>query len=197
MNRSELKLIVIGASAGGISALQKILQRFTHPLSVPVVVILHIHKDTKLMLPLVFGSYYSGGLVEAYDHTPMEPGTIYFATADYHLLIDEKMQLTLTQEPPVMFSRPSIDVTFETAALAFGGGVCGVLLTGASSDGALGLKTIKRYGGYTIVQDPLGAEAKIMPSAALDLFDVDEVLSLEKIGDRLQKLGSRYADAEK
>lgn len=197
MRHTRLKLIVIGASAGGIGALQKILQRVKEPLSVPVVVVFHLHKETKLMLPLVFGSFFSGGLIEAYDHTPLESGNLYFATADYHLLVDEEMQLTLTQEAPVLFSRPSIDVTFESAALALGDRVCGILLTGASSDGARGLQTIQRAGGYTIVQDPEEAEAKIMPQAAIDLIDVDEILSLDNIGDKLQYLGRVYADAEK
>lgn len=192
-----IKVVVIGASAGGISAIQTIFKSMPGPISVPIVVVLHIHRDTKLTLPLIFGQFYSGQLVEAIDKTEMVPGSVYFATPDYHLLVQDEKTLTLTQDVPVHYSRPSIDVTFASAAFALGAGACGVLLTGASADGAEGLKAIHDNGGFTFVQDPAEAESSVMPLAAIKMFNPSAVLGLKEIGRKLSSLGGRYDIAEK
>lgn len=192
-----IKAIIIGASAGGITALQTIFRNMKGPVRLPIIVVLHIHKDTKYTLPLIFGHLYDGPLIEAYDKTEMQPGCVYFAPPDYHLLVEDEKTLSLTQDAPVHYSRPSIDVTFESAAYALGDSACGVLLTGASADGALGLKTIQDHGGFTVVQNPDEAESRAMPQAALQLFKPNAVLGLKEIGETLSSLGGRYDVAEK
>lgn len=189
------KVIVIGTSAGGIAALQTIFKNLKAPLTIPIVVVLHLHKDTQMALPLVFGPMCKGSLHEARDKTELVAGGVYFAPPDYHLLFEDKTMLALTQDVPVHFSRPAIDVTFESAAYTFGAEALGVLMTGASADGALGLKTIRAYGGYTIVQDPEEAETPTMPLSALQIFKPDAVLGLVKIAEALSPFEERHENA--
>ena len=118
----------------------------------------------------------------------MSPGSVYLAPADYHLLIEERGQLALSTEAPVRSARPSIDVLFETAADAYGPELVGVLLTGASADGAEGLAAIKARGGRAIVQDPASAECATMPAAGISATRVDYVLPLEASGGYLVSL---------
>lgn len=186
------KIIVIGTSAGGITALQTVFKNIPTALKVPIVVVLHIHKETQMTLPLIFGHHAKGALYEACDKTHLVPGGIYFAPPDYHVLFEDPSTLALTQDVPVHFSRPSIDVTFESAVYTFGRGVCGVLMTGASADGAQGLKLIKDNGGKTIVQNPEEAEATTMPLSALQMFKPDAVLSLREIARSLWEFGEAY-----
>jgi two-component system chemotaxis response regulator CheB len=132
-------------------------------------------------------------IVEAEDKMPMETGTAYVAPPDYHLLIEERGLIALSTDAPVRAARPSIDVLFETAAEAYGGGLLGILLTGASADGAEGLAAVKARGGRVIVQDPATAECGTMPAAGLAATTVDYVLPLDAIGSYLVSLveGSR------
>jgi two-component system chemotaxis response regulator CheB len=120
-------------------------------------------------------------VIEAEDKMPIQPGHIYLAPADYHLLV-ESGHLALSREEPVHYARPSVDVLFESAADAYAGRVVGVILTGASDDGAHGLARVKARGGLAIVQDPQSAEARAMPEAAIAAAAVDKILSLEEIG---------------
>jgi two-component system chemotaxis response regulator CheB len=182
------ELVCIGASAGGVSALQKILTGFKTSISVPIVVVQHMAESSRINLDMVFGTSFNGLLKEPIDKEVVMPGTVYFAPSGYHLLLEKDLSLSLSQDEPINFARPSIDVFMESAALALGPKVCGVLLTGASSDGAIGMKEIKAAGGYTIVQDPQTAEIKMMPQSALDIMDPDRILRLEEIPAEIQKL---------
>lgn len=184
-----INIIVIGASAGGIHALQTVFKNIPQPLRVPIIVVLHLNKDTQMPLPLIFGQHAKGALYEAGDKTELIAGCFYFAPPDYHLLFEDQHTLALTQDAPVHYSRPSIDVTFESAAQTFGAEACGVLLTGASADGAQGLKYIKESGGCAIVQDPGEADAPTMPLAAVQMFQPDAVLSLVDIAKALSECG--------
>jgi len=121
------------------------------------------------------------------DKTPVEPGRVFLAPCDYHLLVDGA-SFSLSTDEPVNHSRPSIDVLFETAADSYGPGLVAVVLTGANEDGAAGLLKVKESGGRTIVQDPDEAERRTMPEAALATGAVDEVLTLASIADRLRSL---------
>ena len=123
--------------------------------------------------------------MEAVDKTKIEKEQIYFAPPNYHLLVERDFSLSLSQEDPVVFSRPSIDVLFESAARSLGEKVCGVLLTGANEDGAAGLKFIQACGGYTIVQNPMDAEIPTMPQSALTRFRPDFIGSLKEIAQKL------------
>ena len=180
--------IVIGASAGGVEALMRILTAFTPRLSVPVFVVIHLPRDRPSLLAKIFSVHCSVPVREAEDKMPAEPGTLYFAPPDYHLLLERGPSLALSADEAVNYSRPSIDVLFESAIDVYGARVAGVVLTGANHDGAAGLAAIGRAGGVTIVQDPETALAKAMPTAALRSTDVDFVLPLDGIRGLLQML---------
>lgn len=174
------KVIVIGASAGGVEALQFLLQGLPESLHLPIVIVMHLPEHSDIHFGKVISA--PGYQVrEAKDKMPIEEKTISFAPPGYHLLIEKNRTFSLTQDEPVHFSRPSIDVLFESAALVYRKNAIGILLTGANDDGAAGLKRIHDLGGQTIVQDPRSAHVRIMPEAALSLFKPDWVLSLAQI----------------
>lgn len=179
--------IFVGASAGGISAILKLLDILPKDFPIPIIVAQHLPKDLQVQTTLVFERDRKNRVFEAEDKMPIQAGHVYFAPPDYHLLIEPDFVLSLSQDDHVNFSRPSIDVLFESAAIAFGKGACGVLLTGSNEDGAKGLVEIKRLGGKIIVQDPEDAEFSSMPQAALDLIKPDFVGKIPDIANELIK----------
>ncbi|MDB5081387.1 MAG: CheB methylesterase [Chloroflexi bacterium] len=183
----DYKLVVVGASLGGFDALTTILENLPGNFKLPIVVVQHRTRDTgdTLRANIQLRSHLL--LVEPDDKTEITPGKVYLAPPNYHLLV-EKGYFALSIDPPVEYSRPSIDVLFESAAIAFGPALIGVVLTGSNRDGAKGVSLVKEYGGYVIVQDPLTAESKTMPEAALALSQVDRVLPLEEIPLALAEL---------
>jgi two-component system chemotaxis response regulator CheB len=183
-----MKAIFIGTSAGGITAVQKLFDQIGNRLTKPVVVVQHVRADAQLELSMVFGKHTKMKVVEARDKMSLDPNHAYFAPPGYHLLIEKDFTFALSQDEPVHFSRPSIDVCFETAADVFGPDACGVLLTGANSDGADGLKRIQEHGGYTMVQDPMEAESSSMPRAAIEIMTPDLVGKLKVLADKLVEL---------
>ena len=184
-------LIVIGTSLGGLNALTTILSQLPSTLPVPVAIVQHrgIGQDGSLLSLLSRQS--SLVVVEAEDKMTLAPGHASLAPADYHLLIEEPGSVALSTDPPVRSARPSIDVLFDSAAHAYRDRVAGVVLTGASADGADGLRTIKSYGGAAIVEDPATAECATMPAAALAATPVAAVLPLHRIADYLVALADR------
>ena len=181
--------IVIGTSAGGVEALSMVLPALPAGIRVPVFVVLHLPRGKPSLLVDIFTPKCALPVREAEDKQPINPGTVYFAPPDYHLLIDEGPALALSADEAVHFSRPSIDVLFESAADIYGARLLGIILTGASEDGASGLDAIRRAGGCTIVQQPETAQASLMTEAALRRGPADFVLSLERIAELLRKLG--------
>jgi len=173
--------IVIGASAGGIDALLAILRGLPASFGPAILVALHLAEDRESRLTEVFRSRVALPVREAIDKTAIEPGTVYFACAGYHLLAERDHTLSLSCEPPVHYSRPSIDILMESAADVYGAGLLGILLTGANQDGACGLARVKQMGGYTVVQDPREAQVATMPQAAIDYLRPDLILSLHEI----------------
>lgn len=186
MQMTEPKLVVIGASAGGVDALQKILQGVSKNVPFPIVVVLHIPPYSKDQLRVHLASYSALPVKEIEDKEPIRNGTLYVAPADYHVLIEKDSSFSLSNEEPVHFSRPSIDVLFESAAMAFKEGVLGIILTGANPDGAQGLQRITECGGQAIVQDPETAEFPEMPAAALLAAKPLAVYDLAKISEVLK-----------
>lgn len=178
-------LIAIGTSLGGLNALLAVVRQLPRDLPVPIVVVQHrgASNDTGLVDLLQQSTALT--VVEAEDKAVLKAGTLFVAPADYHLLVENRDSLALSIEAPVLSARPSIDVLFESAAHAYGDEVVGVLLTGASADGAAGLARIKQRGGRAIVQDPSTAECATMPSAGIAATAVDYVLPLERISDHL------------
>jgi two-component system chemotaxis response regulator CheB len=184
---SPVKAIVIGGSAGGVSALGVVLPELSSS-SPPVLVVLHLPPSPPSRLAEIFAPLCAMRVREAAAFEPIERGTIYFAPADYHLLIERDERCALSIEPPVHFSRPSVDALFESAADVYGPTLAGVVLTGASSDGARGLKAIADGHGLTLVEDPRTAEVSIMPSAAASAVPAARVLSLSEIAVVLRSL---------
>lgn len=170
--------VVIGASAGGIDALLALMEPLRPPLAVPVIVVLHLPDNHESRLVQVFGHRLRVPVAEAEPHAPVRDGCVYFAPPGYHLLVEADRSFSLSCDPPVLFSRPSIDVLFESCAEAWGERLVGMLLTGANEDGARGLATIKAAGGLTAVQDPDEAAYPAMPEAAMRLAHPEFVLPL-------------------
>ena len=181
MNSERKKIIVIGTSAGGRSVLNTILSALPADFPVPVAVVQHLHKDTSGYHIEQYDLKCHLTISDAADKEPIAPGIVIFAPSDYHLLIENEKTYSLSMDEAVNFARPSIDVLFESAALTFGADVIGIILTGANHDGSEGLKTIKDYGGFVIVQDPETAEVPAMPECALKKVDADAILSVEEI----------------
>jgi two-component system, chemotaxis family, protein-glutamate methylesterase/glutaminase len=178
--------VVIGASAGGIQALRVLLESLPKGFSPPVFVVQHISSDHPSTLPELFSKVCVLPVVEAEDKQPIRPGTVVFAPPDYHLMVESRETLALSLDEPVKFSRPSIDVLFESAAAVFAEELLAILLTGASSDGSEGVALVRRAGGKAWVQCPAEAMASTMPESALALAGADAVLRLQDMCDRLQ-----------
>ncbi|HMB55494.1 MAG TPA: chemotaxis protein CheB [Thermoanaerobaculia bacterium] len=178
--RRPVELVVIGASLGGLDALGVVLAALG-PGFPPVAVAQHRSPQGESRLAHLLGRGLAVEVGEVEDKEPLSPGRVYLAPADYHLLVEEG-RVALSTEAPVAFSRPSIDVLFESAARAYGPRVVGVLLTASSEDGAEGIAAVHRAGGSTVVQDPKTARSPVAPKAALRLTPGARVLPLEEIG---------------
>jgi two-component system chemotaxis response regulator CheB len=188
------ELVVIGASWGGLGALERVLSGLPRSFRTPIAVAQHRSPDGGSEgLARLLGAHSTMPVVDAEDKQPIEPGTVYLAPPDYHLYV-EPDGFALSVDDAVLYSRPSIDVLFESAADLYRDRLIGVVLTGANEDGARGMATVKRLGGYAIVQNPVEAEKPDMPRAALRAVEPDQVLSLAAIPGALAELcgtGSR------
>ena len=180
--------VVIGTSAGGVEALSVILPALPATFRPPVFVVLHLPRERPSLLAEIFQPRCALPVREADDKEPIEAGTVYFAPPDYHLLIEKDGTVALSNDGLVNFSRPSIDVLFESAAEVYGARLLGVILTGANSDGADGLAAVRGAGGFAVVQDPAEAQAAVMTEAALGRTAVDYVLPLHEIAALLQRI---------
>jgi two-component system chemotaxis response regulator CheB len=194
--RGRIDAIVIGASAGGVDALSILLSALTLGLRASLFVVVHLPRGRPSLLVEIFAPKCALQVKEAEDKMRVDPGTVYFAPPDYHLLVDKGPQLALSIDEPVHFSRPSIDVLFESAADIYAERLMGIILTGANEDGAAGLAAIHRSGGVTIVQEPDSAQVPLMVLSALERTPVDFVLSLKNIAALLQTLAIAGVAAE-
>lgn len=188
------QLVVIGGSWGGVDALQEILRHLPREYPLAVVAVLHRDRHSDGTLDTHLQRSCAVTVSEAEDKESIEAGHVYLAPADYHLLV-EPGRLALSVEAPVAFARPSIDVLFQSAAESYRRAVVGVVLTGASADGADGLAHIQRRGGLTVVQDPATAERRAMPEAAMAAVRPDRVLPIEDVGPFLVALGNNLPGA--
>jgi two-component system chemotaxis response regulator CheB len=178
-------LVAVGASAGGLRAVGALLEALPDDFSGALVLVQHRPADSVPgMLVRALGARTSLPVCEAGDKDPIEPGQVHVAPADYHLLV-EPDHFELSLEGPVSYSRPSIDVLFESVADSYGDRAIGVLLTGANSDGAQGLLRLRERGALTVAQDPAEAEAPVMPAAAIDLGAAERVCPLDAIAPLL------------
>jgi two-component system, chemotaxis family, protein-glutamate methylesterase/glutaminase len=173
--------IVMGASAGGVDVLMTLLPALSASFTVPIFIVLHLPRDRPSLLADIFARKCRLPVCEAQDKEFVRPGTVYFAPPDYHLLIDEGPQLSLSADELVHHSRPSIDVLFESAVDVYGARLLGIVLTGANDDGAEGLAAIHAAGGVTVIQQPDCAQAKQMVVSALIRNPASQVLDLQGI----------------
>jgi two-component system chemotaxis response regulator CheB len=179
------ELIVIGSSWGGLAALERILGSLPEGFSTPIAVAQHRAVDSGSgALPELLSRRSRHEVCEPGDKDPIEPGRIYVAPADYHLLV-ESDGFALSTEAAVHYSRPSIDVLFDTAADVYADRLVSVVLTGANDDGAYGTIRVRRRGGLTIAQDPATAERREMPAAAIATGAVQRVVALDEIAQTL------------
>jgi two-component system chemotaxis response regulator CheB len=191
--RRSIGAVAIGASAGGVQALSVLLPALPAKAAVAVFIVLHLPRDRQSILAEVFSRKCLLDVREAQDKEPVIAGTVYFAPANYHLLLDHGPQLALSVDDLVHHSRPSIDVLFESAAEVYGNRLLGIILTGANEDGAQGLAAVHDAGGLTVVQTPETAQSPQMVISALKLRQPDYVLPLEEIAAMLSALPTAAA----
>jgi len=183
------EIIVVGASSGGLKALQLLLADLPAEFRLPIIIVQHRGKDSDPGLCEFLAHSSKLPLSEPNDKDSILEGHVYLAPRDYHLLITDR-SFALSTDEPVAFARPSIDLLFESTADEFGERAIGVILTGGNSDGARGLAKIKSRGGLAIVEDPEEAAVREMPLAAIKTNKVDWVVPIERIAPLLKQLGS-------
>jgi two-component system chemotaxis response regulator CheB len=188
MESHDTAAIVIGGSAGALEALAVILPALPSSCDVPIVIVVHLPPAAPSLLPTVLQPRSALLVKEAEDKEPVLGRTIYVAPPNYHLLVERDRTFALSVDDLVHFSRPAIDVLFESASEAYGSKLAGVVLTGANADGAAGLAAIKKRGGLTIAQAPGSAVVPMMPEAAIDTGAVDHVLTPAGIAALLLEL---------
>lgn len=175
--KPEFNIAVIGGSAGSLSRVLRLLPHLTKKLNLAVILIFHRKESDDSTLGDVLSYKSEFNVKEVEDKDPIQKHCIYIAPADYHLLIEKDLTFSLDISEKIHFSRPSIDVTFESTADAFGDSVIGLLLSGANADGVEGLKIIQEKGGKIVVQDPKSAEVPYMPQQAIDRLTPDLILT--------------------
>ncbi len=179
------EVVVIGVSAGGLKALTALISALPESFGMALVIVQHIREDSDDFLARHLDKASSIRVKEADEKEAILTGTVYIAPPGYHLLIEDDRSFGLSVEPLVNFSRPSIDVLFESAADVYSDRLVGIILTGASTDGTNGLSAVKRANGLTIVQNPETAEFAPMPLSAINTLKVDHVLALGEIAPLL------------
>lgn len=175
------KAVVIGGSAGGLDVLLKVLPSLSTSFSFTVIIVLHRKNSVDSTLESLLASRTKIPVKEVEDKDRISPGTIYIAPADYHLLIEPDLTFSLDDSEKVNYSRPSLDVTFESAADVFGPDLVGILLSGANADGTQGLVAVKKAGGTTVVQKPETAQTPFMPQQAIANAPIDSILDIPEL----------------
>lgn len=182
------ELVVVGGSAGAVEILQRLTSKLTTGFRPAMAIVLHMPPGSRGVMHELLAAPSRPPMKVAEDKEPIVPGSIYFATSGYHLLVESGGTFALSLDELVHFSRPSIDVLFETAAEAYGERALGIILSGANSDGAEGLRAIATAGGSTVVQQPDTAEVPVMPEAALQACPASYVADVAAIAQLLASL---------
>lgn len=185
-------IAVVGTSWGGLAALRELVSCLPADLSIPIVIVQHRHKESDDALSRLLQDRTTLVVCEIEDKTPIECGRVFVAPPDYHLLV-ETDSFALSVDDPVRYARPSIDLTFCSAADHFGAGTIGVVLTGANADGAVGLRRIADRGGLALVQEPATAESPAMPAAAIKVVPSARVMTVGAIGSYIGELSRGQA----
>ena len=190
----QYEAVVIGVSAGGLTALSEILKELPGNYPLPLIVIQHRSKDERTLLEEILQAKCAINIRQADEKERIEGGKVYFAPPDYHLLVERDRSFSLSCDEPVNYSRPSIDLLFDSASEVYKDKLVGVILTGANHDGAEGIRAIKERGGLTIAQDPATSLFPDMPLAAIDTGSVQHILTAPAIKDFLLDLAKNQSD---
>jgi len=185
---SQHKLIVIGGSAGSLAVLFKLLPKLRSDLSIPILIVLHRRSSGDSSLADLLGTKTNIPITEVDDKDQIQPSHIYLAPSDYHVLIEKDFTFALDYSEKINFSRPSLDVTFESAAEIYGESVVGIILSGANEDGTKGLLEIKKNGGTIIAQDPQTAQMPVMPQNAILRANINLVYSVQEMIDFINSI---------
>lgn len=185
---NSIKLVLIGGSAGSLEVVLKIVSALDFTGQFAIVIIVHRKNTPDTILSDLIATKTDWPVKEVEDKEQLLAGTIYLAPPDYHLLFEDHHTFSLDGSEKINYSRPSIDVTFQSGAEIFGSSVIAILLSGANADGSQGIKAIADQGGYTIAQDPATADVSYMPASAIKNARISEILPAEKIGSRVAQL---------
>ncbi len=185
------KGIIIGGSAGSFQIITKILSSLPTNFKYPVFLCLHRLKHVRSGFIEALEIKSKLPIVEPEDKTIIKKGVVYLAPSNYHMYIDYTQRFSLSTEPAVNYSRPSIDLSFFSASASYREKLVGIILSGANKDGAKGIESVKKLGGLTIVQDPKEAQIKTMPNSAIELIKPDYVLTTDKICKFLNELNKK------
>jgi len=175
------KILIIGGSAGSFRVMMKIMQKLPRDYPHSLIVCLHRLRNARSGFTDTLAIKSSIRIREPFDKEKINSSTVYLAPANYHLLIEYGYNFSLSTIEARNFSRPSIDMTMETAAEVFGERAYGIILSGANEDGAAGMKKIKEHGGTLIVHDPDESEIKVMPESTIKLVQPDHILKEDKL----------------
>ncbi|WP_225869481.1 chemotaxis protein CheB [Pedobacter psychroterrae] len=179
---------IIGGSAGSLEVLLKVLPRINSEITFPIIIVIHRKHGSDSLLAELLSGRTSLPVKEVDEKEQILPGTIYIAPSDYHLLIEQDHTFSLDYSEKVNYSRPSIDVTFQTAAEVYKANLVCLLLSGSNSDGVSGLKSVKLWGGVAAIQNPETAQVSYMPAQAMLHVKIDQILNIEEIGGFLNLL---------
>ena len=188
VEKHQTELLIIGGSAGSLEVILYALPLLKNPLPISIIIVLHRKNNSDSTLTNLFKAKTRIPVKEAEEKEVIRAGHIYIAPPDYHLLIEKNQTFSLDYSEKVHFSRPSIDLTFQTAAETYRESLAGLLLSGANADGAEGLELIKLIGGKVAVQNPKTAEVSYMPQQALDKLEPDYILDIKQVADFINGL---------
>ncbi|WP_312765544.1 chemotaxis protein CheB [Epilithonimonas sp.] len=184
----NIELVIIGGSAGSLPVILNMLKNLNEPIKFAIVIVIHRKASGLNILPALLQQVSDIRVTEIDDKAEIENNNIYLAPADFHLFFDDKKTMSLDRSEKLNFSRPSIDVSFNSAGEIFGENLLAILLSGANSDGVQGLKFIKKMGGRIWIQDPETAEVNYMPKMAMEIIKYDEIITPEDLPIKLNRL---------
>lgn len=188
MKNRQTEIVIIGGSAGSLRVILDLLRNLNDKLSFPIILVVHRKSNSTNILPILLQQYSSKKVLEAEDKTEILPNHIYVVPSDYHLLFENKNLAAIDSSEKMNHSRPSIDVTFRSAAEVFGENAVAVLLSGANADGVEGLQYIAKSGGQVWIQDPLTAEVDYMPRIAYEKVAFNKLITPENLDESITQL---------
>lgn len=188
MNEANTELVIIGGSAGSLQVILEMIKKLDIDLGFPMVLVVHRKAQSTSLLPILMTQISALKVKEVEDKTELDKKCIYIAPADYHLLFESKNKVSLDASEKVNYSRPSIDVSFKSAAETFGKNVVAILLSGANADGTEGLEYIKKNKGKVWIQNPDTAEVDYMPKQAIRNVEFDCIFEAEDLAQKINRL---------